>query len=240
MSNTTTHERCPVCTGDLTVVWNVQSSNRIHPRTVHATKCENGCEPQHQLVLENYLQRVSHAVLFYNSYDEVLTSLSTYVREGLADGDTCIVIATDQHLRRLRSLIGPEVLDSASGPGSYIALDADITRRQVIADGKVDPALFDQVIGQLVRECIRQGERVRVYGEMVALLWADGDVKSAIELEELWNALIEAENMELFCSYPDDAIRHVGVGDAEIIDRHTHVVDITGGASRSSAVSSRS
>ena len=42
----------------------------------------------------------------------------------------------------------------------------------------------------------------RRFGEMVALLWADGNYDAAIRLEELWNDLQETYSFSLFCSYP--------------------------------------
>jgi hypothetical protein len=43
---------------------------------------------------------------------------------------------------------------------------------------------------------------VRVFGEMVALLWADGDRNGALVLEELWNDLTRRMSFPLLCAYP--------------------------------------
>jgi hypothetical protein len=44
----------------------------------------------------------------------------------------------------------------------------------------VDTDAFDEVVGGLVREASASGRPVRAYGEMVAVLWAAGDVAAAI------------------------------------------------------------
>ncbi|HEY4386628.1 MAG TPA: PAS domain S-box protein, partial [Ktedonobacteraceae bacterium] len=43
---------------------------------------------------------------------------------------------------------------------------------------------------------------VRIFGEMVALLWAQGNRAAAIRLEDLWNELGQAYAFSLFCAYP--------------------------------------
>jgi anti-sigma regulatory factor (Ser/Thr protein kinase) len=47
---------------------------------------------------------------------------------------------------------------------------------------------------------------VRAFGEMVALLWAAGDVAGAIELEALWNDLAEVREFSLLCAYSMSAL----------------------------------
>ena len=43
---------------------------------------------------------------------------------------------------------------------------------------------------------------VRAFGEMVALLWAEGNHAAAIRLEGLWNELQKSHSFSLFCAYP--------------------------------------
>ena len=49
--------------------------------------------------------------------------------------------------------------------------------------------------------------RVRVYGEMVALLWAAGETAAAIALEGFWNDLAETHEFALLCAYPMSAFK---------------------------------
>ena len=43
---------------------------------------------------------------------------------------------------------------------------------------------------------------VRVYGEMVALLWEAGLVTAAIDVEALWNEIAARYSFSLLCGYP--------------------------------------
>ena len=53
------------------------------------------------------------------------------------------------------------------------------------------------------------GCRLVAYGEMVALLWAQGKRDATLRLEELWNELAERHTFDLLCAYPIGAFdRH--------------------------------
>ena len=47
----------------------------------------------------------------------------------------------------------------------------------------------------------KQG-RIAVFGELVALLWADGKPPEAIRVEQLWNDLAKSHSFSLLCAYP--------------------------------------
>ncbi|MGH8605920.1 MAG: hypothetical protein ACREX9_00365 [Gammaproteobacteria bacterium] len=42
---------------------------------------------------------------------------------------------------------------------------------------------------------------VRIYGQMVDILWKDGQQEAAIRLEMLWNQLANAKAFSLMCGY---------------------------------------
>ena len=55
---------------------------------------------------------------------------------------------------------------------------------------------------KLIRCAEIEHKRVVLFGEMVALLCAEGRMKAAIELEQLWNELIQTHSFHLRCAYP--------------------------------------
>jgi len=67
----------------------------------------------------------------------------------------------------------------------------------------------------LIAGVAHEGARVRAFGEMVALLWAQGNHSGAIRLEELWNDLQKSYSFSLFCAYP----MH-GVGGEKLTEPH--------------------
>lgn len=66
-----------------------------------------------------------------------------------------------------------------------------------------DPVLFDATIGAIVERAARGGRTVRAFGEMVSLLWADGNVTGALALETLWNDMALKRDFFLMCAYPE-------------------------------------
>jgi anti-sigma regulatory factor (Ser/Thr protein kinase) len=70
------------------------------------------------------------------------------------------------------------------------------------------------------------GRPVRVFGEMVALLWDDGALAAAIELEKLWNDLAQRHSFSLFCAYPEQSVAPTGRRGAlhDVCSHHTLVI----------------
>ena len=67
---------------------------------------------------------------------------------------------------------------------------------------------------------------IRAYGEMVDVLWRDGNTDGAIRLEELWEELGESYAFSLLCAYAmGNFYKTTDVGAfREICHRHTHVL----------------
>jgi signal transduction histidine kinase len=61
---------------------------------------------------------------------------------------------------------------------------------------------------------------------MVALLWAEGNLEAAIQLEQLWNDLAQTHSFELLCAYPMSLFGHSGDGAPieRIFAVHSHVI----------------
>lgn len=75
-----------------------------------------------------------------------------------------------------------------------------------MVDGWPDAACFSQIMINAVLKAKMASESVSLdvaaFGEMVALLWADGKMDAAIKLEELWNDLAHTNSFSLLCAYP--------------------------------------
>ena len=82
-----------------------------------------------------------------------------------------------------------------------MARDAAATLSSFMVDGMPDPARFEAVVGELL-DAAGAGREVRVFGEMVALLVAEGKPDAALSLEALWNDLQERHTFALLCAYP--------------------------------------
>jgi hypothetical protein len=97
---------------------------------------------------------------------------------------------------------------AARSSGRYVALDAAETLAQFMVDGRPDEERFARVVGGQIEALAARNGHVQAFGEMVALLHADGNGEAAIALEKLWNALAARHSFSLHCAYPLHAFSH--------------------------------
>ncbi len=165
-----------------------------------------------------------HAVQFYETDDYLLQTLSDYVAGAFAAGDAAIVVATEAHRAALEDrLIGRAIdVQKARDAGTYVTLEAKELLNRFTIDGSISPTRFADIVGALITQARGESSarQVRVFGEMVALLWAEGDRNGALVLEELWNDLTRRLSFPLLCAYPASFF----ATDAESV---VHVADIS-------------
>jgi hypothetical protein len=173
----------------------------------------------------------AHVVQFYEEDGTLIELLSRYVGVALVAGDSAVVIATKKHRDGIVSRLGERGLDVsiARSQGRYVSLDAAQTLAKFFRDGRPDSDRFTQLMGEVVDSAARAANggrhRVVTFGEVVALLWAQGKVDAALRIEELWNRLAERHNFSLCCAYPMNGF--VGNPHAapflKICAQHSHV-----------------
>ena len=168
-----------------------------------------------------------HFVHFYENDTFLLDSIADFMGSGLIVGDTCIVLATQAHREMLEERLKATGLDLAATPirGEYISLDAAETLSKIMIDGLPEPERFSRVIGGTISQAAKS-HHVRVFGELVALLWADGNHAAAVRLEELWNDLGKLHPFSLFCAYPMHGFnRDIYTAEfADICNSHSRVI----------------
>ncbi len=167
-----------------------------------------------------------HFVQFYEKDDSLIDSVAVFLETGLRANQSVLVIATPAHraalLRRFRGDGAPMV--------NYIALDAADTLSKFMVDDWPHETLFREAMEGIVQRAIARGNGLRAFGEMVSLLWAEGNGKAAIRLEELWNDLIRSHPFALFCAYPMEDFRNSANLETflRICREHTHIVSEPG------------
>jgi hypothetical protein len=185
-----------------------------------------------------YLNAGDHVVQFYGHDEELAERVVRYLLEALGGGGVAIVIATPEHRREFEDRLRQAGADlvAARDSGTYLVLDASQTLRELMPVGRLDLAAFDHVIGGLIRQAGTGGRPVLAYGEMVALLWDDGLVNAAIQLETMWEELGRTHSFSLFCGYPSGSVTRDGHLDAfaEVCRLHREVVGLSPAAASGS------
>jgi hypothetical protein len=169
---------------------------------------------------------MAHVVDFYDHEREIVDALAAYVLEGWDRHETVLLVATEAHRRDTDAALAATGADpvAARAAGHYITLDAAETLRTFVVDGVAQPEAFARQVGGLVEGALGRGRPVRVFGEMVALLWHDGDVAAALAVESLWNALSARLPFTLLCAYPTQVLGESWLSDLRrLCDLHSQL-----------------
>ncbi len=169
-----------------------------------------------------------HLAQIYESDDFLVESVANYIQSGMAAGAAAIVIATGGHLDQLRHRWAGEKLDveAAIRRGQLILLEAKQVLDALMRDGRPDPARFGETVESIVAAATTRYPRVVAFGEMVNLLWSDGQLDAAIALEDCWNDLASRHNLTLLCAYHlhGSSTSHHAAPFEAVCSRHSRVI----------------
>jgi len=176
--------------------------------------------------------RSSTHVLQFCDDDQALTlAAADFLAEGIASGQAVVAFATPARREAMRDHLRTRGLDVEylERESRFTIHDARATLATFMAGDMPDPRKFSHSVGAAVeRLCeANHGADVRAFGEMVSLLWQDGNTRAAIRLEELWNELTETYPLALLCSYAGGGfLAATAAGDrAAVVRLHTHILD---------------
>jgi hypothetical protein len=174
-----------------------------------------------------------HAVRFYENDKSLSRIVAQFLSDGLAAGEPGIVIATSAQRAAIMRELVPRSSDIVQLQRSddLVFLDADDTLSTFMTNGKPDVEGFNNSMCEVIKRTCRGREHctVRIYGQMVDILWKNGKQEAAIRLEMLWNQLANTQAFSLLCGY---AMGHF-YKDAnfdDICSKHTHVLSADGEA----------
>jgi PAS domain S-box-containing protein len=173
-----------------------------------------------------------HSVQFYQEDRSLIAELARLVGTSLVSGDAAVVVASKPHRDALaRELMARDLnIARATVEGRYVALDAAETLSQFMIDQMPDPPRFAEIIGHTIAKAkaaaTADEPSIVIFGEMVALLCAEGKYDAAIRLEELWNTLADKLSFSLRCAYPMNGFQRDAQGELfmKICAAHSAVV----------------
>jgi hypothetical protein len=146
-----------------------------------------------------------HAVQVYDDVAELAVSVGHYLDAGFRRGEPAVVISTPNHLQVFAKEIerhGWQV-DQLEAERLLACRDAQQTL-DAFMDGDTPSAeRFEHIVGRAIDDVAGwfPDKTIRAFGEMVDLLWRQGNEAGAIALEELWNELAETRRFALLCGY---------------------------------------
>jgi PAS domain S-box-containing protein len=148
-----------------------------------------------------------HVVQFYETDAYLCEALCRFFADGIKNNSPLLMIATPEHLRLVKQRL-TEIfdVDAAVNAGRFLTFDARDVLNTFIEDELPNPVRFAVSVGGIIDRCLNGHANLPVfaYGEMVDVLWREGQFEAAIRLEELWNNLAEVYEFKLFCAYAMD------------------------------------
>jgi PAS domain S-box-containing protein len=175
-----------------------------------------------------------HVVQFYEQDRVLVAELGRLIGDALTSGDSAIVVATAAHRDGLaRDLLARGLdVDTASAEGRYLSLDAEQTLSHILVDQMPDQDKFAKLLGDIITKAKTTAKGAEpcivIFGEMVALLCAEGKHQAAIRLEEFWNRLADEHSFSLRCAYPMNGFSRSGHSESfmKICAEHSSVIPL--------------
>jgi hypothetical protein len=168
-----------------------------------------------------------HAVRFYQDDVSLCRMVAEFIGEGLVTLQPAVVIATADHRMRIMNELRTRYFDVEAlvQNGNLLLIDARQALAEFMVDGDPDANVFMQRADEWIQQVCkgRPDCTIRAYGEMVDLLWKDGQTVAAVRLEMLWNRLGSTRDFSLLCGYSMGNF-YKGAAIDDICDQHTHVL----------------
>ena len=154
--------------------------------------------------LLNHPHPCGHIVFPYTNEAQFIEAVCLFTSAGLRMGDSAVLVLERQHCEPIRQQLqqnGFDLVDLESR-GQLICEAAEGLMATFIFDGIIDENLFKSRIAGLIQgaKAASSTGQVRVFGEMVNLLWTENP-QATHRLEELWNDVIKLHSVPLLCAY---------------------------------------
>jgi hypothetical protein len=178
------------------------------------------------------VRRGVHAACLYPDDSTLIQALAEFLEAGFALNEVAVVIVTRANRAALEKTLASRGHDvpALKASGRYAAFDAAETLGLFMREGKPDRMLFTSLVHPLFCEFARRGSGVRGYGEMVTVLWQEGNIQGAAELEslgsELGQEIAKLTPLTLLCAYPNSLARRSGFENAKAGVHREHPVVI--------------
>ena len=158
------------------------------------------CMRRTQRNIQNWLimPRENHAVAYYPSNHVLINSLYKYISQGVALGDSCLIISRPAIINSLR----PSLARGMYGKGTCTLLSAESVLEDILTDGMPDKNKFSKKIEKILSLNTKPRQKVRIYGEMGAMLLEQSGGQAVSELERLWSEYGKSRPLSLYCGYP--------------------------------------
>ena len=149
-----------------------------------------------------------HIVQLYQDQQFLNRAVCRFAAGAIANGEGVILVPTAAHWEAFRPRLEAEGVDvkAAQGNGQLTIVDADELLPRFMKDAMPDAPLFLGLAANVIAKARGEGQypKVRWWGEMVNLLWEQGNVAASMSLEDQFDRLAGHHEIAIFCSFVMD------------------------------------
>jgi hypothetical protein len=149
-----------------------------------------------------------HIVQLYQDQSFLNRAVCRFAAGAIANGEGVILVPTAAHWEAFRPKLEAEGVDvkDAQNRGQLTIVDADELLPRFMRDTMPDAPVFLGLAAEVIGAA-RDEERypkVRWWGEMVNILWEQGNVAASMGLEDQFHRLAHDHEIAIFCSFVMD------------------------------------
>lgn len=147
----------------------------------------------------------NHIVQLYQDEQFLSRAVCRFAAGTLANGEGLILVPTAAHWDAFIPRLEAEGVDinAAQSNGQLTVIDADTLLPQFMRGSMPDAPLFLGLAGEVISQVRKDNgyPKVRWWGEMVNVLWEQGNVAASMGLEDLFHKLAHQNDIAIFCSF---------------------------------------
>jgi hypothetical protein len=149
-----------------------------------------------------------HIVQLYQDQQFLNRAVCRFAASAIANGEGVILVPTAAHWDAFRPRLEAEGVDTkaAQDAGQLTVVDADELLPNFMRDAMPDAPVFLGLAADVIAKARGGGRypKVRWWGEMVNILWEQGNVAASMDLEDQFDNLAQHHEIAIFCSFVMD------------------------------------
>lgn len=173
-----------------------------------------------------------HIVQLYQDQQFLNRAVCRFAAGAIANGEGVILVPTAAHWEAFRPRLEAEGVNvqDAQNNGQLTVVDADELLPRFMKDAMPDAPVFLGLASDVIARARGQARypKIRWWGEMVNVLWEQGNVAASMSLEDQFDRLAKHQEIAIFCSFVMDNF------DSEVHSRllprlgqnHSHLIPV--------------
>lgn len=174
----------------------------------------------------------NHIVQLYQDQQFLNRAVCRFAAGAIANGEGVILVPTAAHWEAFRPRLEAEGVDvkAAQERGQLTVVDADELLPRCMRNAIPDAPVFLGLAADVINTARSESRypRVRWWGEMVNILWEQGNVAASMSLEDQFDRLAHHHEIAIFCSFVMDNFS--GEVHSRILPRlgqnHSHLIPV--------------